>query len=157
MGSCCPGGTVTTELKEHTPFITQVTHFLDTEPDFERTQVVEGAPDRKEWYHGAITDEEANFRVNRAGGGNGCYLVYDNPRKRGGYVLVTLHKCKLYRWKINKRKSDKKFIVGDDGPAVIGHDTIRELIHYHRSIRGKPLKLQDGGHVVLSKEYVCRV
>ena len=109
----------------------------------------------KKWYHGRISDEEADFRLKvGADGHDGSYLVYDNPRKRGEYVLLVVHEGRLFRWKISKRKTDGKYILGVDGPGVIGHHTVKDLIHHHRGIRGKPIKLEDGGVLTLSKEYV---
>lgn len=109
----------------------------------------------KKWYHGRISDEEADFRLKvGADGHDGSYLVYDNPRKRGDYVLLVVHEQRLFRWKISKRKTDSKYILGMDGSGVIGHDTVKDLIHHHRGVRGKPIKLEDGGVLTLSKEYV---
>ena len=122
---------------------------------FENVQDIEGAPVDRSWYHGKITNDEADYRIKAgARGHNGSYLVYDNPRKRGEYILIVYYKRKNHRWEISRRKSDGKYILGRDGPGVIGHDSVRDLIHNHRGLTGKPIKLEGGGVMTLSKEYV---
>ena len=132
---------------------------------FERVQMVEGAPTDKRWYHGGIGDEEAEYGINHSGGGkpkDGTYLVYDNPRRKYGYILLVHYKGELHKWKINRvrkrtnSQGDEKFVyvLGDDGPGVTTHKTVRLLIKYHRGMRGKPIKLESGGKVVLSPDYV---
>lgn len=126
-------------------------------PKFENVEhsSAEGAPTDKKWYHAKITDEEAERRLRQGSGGiNGSYLVYDNPNKRGQYVLLVTHKGNLHRWRILHREADSKYILGKDGPGVEGYSSVRELIKAHRGIRGKPLKTERGISLKLSKEYV---
>ena len=125
-------------------------------PKFEKVQNVEGAPvDKSSWYHGKITNDEADYRIRvGARGNNGSYLVYDNPYKRGEYILIVYYQRKNHRWKISRRKNDGKYILGEDGPGVIGHDSVRDLVHHHRGVTGKPIKFEGGGVITLSKEYV---
>ena len=117
---------------------------------FERVQDIPGAPTEKKWYHGGITDAEANYRVRSvaAKGGNGTYIVYDNPSRKGEYVLLVYKDGELHRWRIIKRK-DNKYVLGEDKPGVRAHDTVRKLIKYHRGINGKPIMLEHGGRVTL--------
>ena len=133
------------------------------EPQFEHVQDVRGAPTDKDWYHGGITDQEADRRLRSVtiGGDklanwskyDGTYLVYDNPGRRDEYILLVFYRGDLCKWKISRRSSDGQYILGDDGPDVIGHETVRKLIKYHRGATGKPIKLQHGGTVTLSKSY----
>ena len=124
---------------------------------FERTQEIQGAPTDKRWYFGRITDDEADRALRQgAQGHEGSYLVYDSPRQRDEYILLAVHERELYRWRISRRRSDGKYILGEDGPYVVGHDTVRDLIHHHRGVTGKPIKLQHGGVMKLSKEYVYK-
>lgn len=127
------------------------------EPKFEQVpQYIEGAPTDKKWYHAKITDDEAERRLKRgAGGHNGSYLVYDNPHKRGQYVLLVTHSRKLHRWRISYRESDNQYVLGDDdGPHVVGYSSVDELVKAHRGLTGKPLKADNGATFKLSKEYV---
>ena len=126
--------------------------------EYENVQDVEGAPTDKKWYHGKISNDEADFRLRMgAGGTDGSYLVYDNPRRRGQYILLVYHDRQLLRWKITRRTRDGKYILGEDGPGVVGYSSVRELIKAHRGITGKPIKMQNGGVLTLSKAYVYEV
>lgn len=124
-------------------------------PKFENVQDIEGAPTDKSWYHGNITNDEADYRLKAgARGHNGSYLVYDNPLRKGEYILIVHYQHKNHRYKISRRKRDGQYILGQDGPGVVGHDSVRDLIHHHRGVTGKPIKLEGGGVMTLSKEYV---
>ena len=148
MGCCC--ACFRTALDETRPLLNE-----PIPPKFEKVQDVEGAPVDKSWYHGKITNDEADYRIRvGARGHNGSYLVYDNPYKRGEYILIVYYQRKNHRWKISRRKSDGQYILGEDGPGVIGYDSVKDLIHHHRGVTGKPIKLQGGGVMTLSKEYV---
>ena len=136
-----------------TPLLTTAVDFISRQRDFENVEDVHGAPTDKKWYHGAITNDEAETRLKIAQN-DGSYIVYDNPRKKGQYILFVYYKRNLHRWKISIRRSDNKYILGNDGVGVTGYDTVRELIKDHRGIRGKPIKLERGGVLTLSKYYV---
>ena len=132
---------------------------LGTGADYEDVEVDgDGAPTNKRWYHGGITDREADARMKSAtadgSDSDGTYLVYDNPRREGGYILLAHHRGELHRWRISKRRSDNMYILGRDGPDVKGFETVRKLIHHHRGITGFPIKLEHGGAVKLTKAYV---
>ncbi len=116
---------------------------------------VKGEPTDKKWYHGQISNQEADNRLRSAAGGtNGSYLVYDNPIVRGQYVLLVYHKGDLLRWMIRTTRPDHgMYILGNDGPGVVRYRTIRELIKAHRGITGKQIKIEGGGALTLSK---CR-
>ncbi len=113
---------------------------------------VKGEPtEKKTWYHGQISNQEADYRLRSAAGGtDGSYLVYDNPIERGQYVLLVYHKDDLLRWKIRTTRPDGMYILGND---VVRYRTIRELIKAHRGITGKPIKMEGGGALTLRK---CR-
>ena len=133
------------------------TPFFTPARTFENTQEVAGAPTDKRWYFGRITDDEADRALKQgAQGHEGSYLVYDNPRRRGEYVLLAMHDRRLHRWRISRRVSDGRYILGEDGEGVVSHKDVRDLIHHHRGITGVPIKLQHGGVMKLSKEYVYK-
>lgn len=150
MGSCF------SESCELTNEDGQISPLLKSEePEFQNSKNIEGAPNDKKWYHACISDEEAERRLRvGSGGNNGSYVVYDNPRKRGQYILLVINNNKFYRWKISLRTSDNRYILGDDGPGVVGYASVRELIKSHRGVRGKPLKTNEGKTMTLSKSYV---
>ena len=113
-------------------------------------QEVEGAPIGKKWYHGGISDEEAEYRLKSVAEGNGDYLVYDGGR-RGEYVLLVYYEGRCHRWKISRRRHDGRYIVGRDGPGVESYESVRVLVKHHRGlINSKPLKLEHGGSVKLA-------
>jgi hypothetical protein len=112
-------------------------------------QEVEGAPIGKKWYHGGISDDEAEFRLKSVAENNGDYLVYDSSR-RGEYILLVFYDRKCLRWKISRRR-DGRYIVGRDVPGVESYESVRMLIKHHRGlINSKPLKLEHGGTVKLA-------
>ena len=116
---------------------------------------VEGAPVDKKWYHGNISDQEAERRLRLgAEGNNNSYLVYDNARRPDEYVLIVINQGNFYRWRIMRRQSDSKYILGEDIPGAEGFPTVRELINYHRGITGKPIITDSGLTLTLSKSYV---
>ncbi len=119
----------------------------------EHVSDIAGAPVDKKWYHGAITDDQASERLIGAHPENGSYLVYDDPKHAGQYILVVYKKQEVHRWGI-KRRRDGMYILGDDCPGAIAHETVRLLIKYHRGVNGKPIKLAGGGVVRLTKSYV---
>ncbi len=121
----------------------------------EHVSDVAGAPVDKKWYHGAITDEQASNRLIqvRPPPENGTYLVYDDPKHAGQYILVVYKEQEVHRWGIRRRR-DGMYILGDDCPGAIAHETVRKLIKYHRGVNGKPIKLVGGGVVRLTKSYV---
>ena len=124
-------------------------------PAFERVAHKKGAPTDKKWYHANISNDEAERRLRSAGRGiDGAYLVYDNPRKSGEYVLIVLKSNRVYRWKICQRKSDKQYVLGDDVPGSEGYTTVRELIKAHRGVTGKPIKTDGGLSITLNRSYV---
>ena len=149
LGSCCDDG-VPYHYEESTPFLG-----YRVSSRFQSVRHVEGAPTDKKWYHASITNQEAERRLGIGSRGNdNSYIVYDNPRKAGQYILLVINKEKLYRWKIIKRQSDGKFIIGEDIPGAKGFDSVRELIKAHRGIRGKPIKTDAGMTLTLSRTYV---
>lgn len=121
---------------------------LQSRRSFESVAEVEGAPVEKKWYHGGISDDEAEYRLKSAAQGNGDYLVYDG--NRGEYVLLVFYEGRLHRWQIRRRR-DGRYIVGTDGPGVESYESVRQLIKHHRGImNSKPLKLERGGTVKLA-------
>lgn len=129
--------------------------FLERRPKFENVRHVEGAPVDKKWYHGNISNDEAERRLRIGSAGNDdSYLVYDNPRKAGEYILIVIHKSKFYRWRITRRPRDGQYILGDDLPGAEGFGSVRELVKHHRGVTGKPIKTDSGLTLTLSKSYV---
>lgn len=117
--------------------------------NFQSVQEVEGAPIGKKWYHGGISDDEAEYRLKSVAEGNGDYLVYDSSR-RGEYILLVYYERKCLRWKISRRR-DGRYIIGRDGPGVQSYESVRMLIKHHRGlVNSKPLKLEHGGTVKLA-------
>ena len=108
-----------------------------------------GAPTDKKWYHGGITDAQADFRLRSVTQKDGTYLVYDNPAARGEYILLVTVNRQQHRWRIVKRRSDDMFVLGEAAPGARGHESVRKLIKYHRGVTGKPIMLEHGGRVVL--------
>ena len=126
--------------------------------EYQDVKDIRGEPTDKKWYHGQISNQDADFRLRSGAGENdGSYLVYDNPIVRGQYVLLVYHKGDLLRWKIRTTRPDEMYILGNDGPGVVKYKTIRELIKAHRGITGKPIKIESGGALTLSKSYVYAV
>ena len=124
--------------------------FIPRRRTFESVEEVEGAPIGKRWYHGGITDDEAEYRLKSVARGNGDYLVYDAGRNRGEYVLLVFYEGRCLRWTIRRRR-DGRYIVGLDGPDVESYESVRQLVKHHRGlINSKPLKLEHGGTVKLA-------
>ena len=135
---------------------------------FEHIEEVEGAPTDKKWYHGRISDHEAEHRLRSSPSvEDGMYLVYDNPLKRNEYVLLVYSQGSLYKWRIIRRQSDDQYVLGEDGLGVKTYKSVRKLIKHYRGITGKPMRLKDGGtvklgdyvyvawHIVLQKPSFC--
>ena len=122
-------------------------------PAEEKVLLSKSKPTDKKWYHGKISNQEADNSLRSASGGtNGSYLVYDDPAVRGQYVLlVYLYTGDLLRWMIRPTRPDGMYILGDDGPGVVRYRTISKLIKAHRGITGKPIKMESGGAFTLSK------
>ena len=129
---------------------------------------IPGAPNDRRWYHGGISDNEAQLRLKdmEGVGERGVYLVFDNPEyqkapsSRSGshssqhndkarYILMLLKDMLIFRWYITRRSSDGLYVIGDDNADSRGHSSVRKLIEYHRGYTGKPLPLVRGGRVVL--------
>ena len=92
----------------------------------------------------------------RAMGNDGAYLVYQ-PIKTGPYMLLVYHKKDTVCRKIQLSQSaGGKYILGEYGPAVTGYATVKELIKAHRGVSGRPIRIQGGGSVTLSKSFVHR-
>ena len=116
----------------------------------------EGPPTDRKWYHGKISLEKAEYRMQTCRPGirkDGTYLVYDNPKSPGEYVLLVYYKSELRKWKIIRRDEDQRYVLGNDSPGAVAHTSVRKLIEYHRGICGEPIKLQQGGSLKLS-DYV---
>ena len=128
---------------------------VDPEP-----QVI-GAPTAKQWYHGKITNDEAEERLKESAREDGNYLVYDFYNEagpvHGEYKLIVYYdKGKVYRRKISRRQEDGRFIFGEDNTRMVeSYASVRELIKAHRGIRGKPLtRLDDGRLLKLTRAYI---
>ena len=128
---------------------------VDPEP-----QVI-GAPTAKQWYHGRITNDEAEERLKESAREDGNYLVYDFYNEagpvHGEYKLIVYYdKRKVYRRKISRRQEDGRFIFGEDNTRMVeSYASVRELIKAHRGIRGKPLtRLDDGRLLKLTRAYI---
>ena len=118
---------------------------------------LKGVPKDKTWYHGNISDKEANVRLmNGAKGVNGSYLVYNNPSQKEQLILLVYYKGEGVRWKIQNVQEGGMFVLGDDGPDVPKYRDVKELIKDHRGISGKPIKMENNEVVTLSKLYVHR-
>ena len=130
----------------------------DSENDTEKVYIYEGAPLDRRWYHGGINSRVAEQRLKSAAYGdgaacdNGVYLVYDDPRTRGNYILLAMYERKCVRWNI-VRRADGTYILGMDGPGVVSHSSVRKLIEYHRGLNGRPIKVQQGGTLKLRRDY----
>lgn len=122
---------------------------------YEHVEDIEGAPTGKKWYHGGITYREAEYRLRSSSLSvdDGTYLVYDNPMKRGEYVLLVYCKGRFYKWKIIRRPSDGMYVLGENRPGVKTYKSVSKLIKHHRGVTGKPIKLEHGGTVKLN-DYV---
>ena len=120
----------------------------------------EGAPTAKQWYHGSITNDEAEDRLKTTAKEDGNYLVYDfydeNGPAYGNYILLVYCGRKLYPWKISLRQ-DGRFILGeeDNTKRVKSYASVRKLIKAHRGTNGKPLpRPNDGRLVKLTPGYI---
>ena len=114
----------------------------------------------KRWYHGNISDEEAESRLRRGcGGKDGTYLVYDNPSGReGSYMYVLAYYqgdiIKEPEMEINRLKCEGEkfgYVLGEGGPGAIVHSSVKELVKYHRGLTGVPIQLKDGRKVKLTE------
>lgn len=119
----------------------------------EGIQSLPGAPNDQRWYHGRITDDEADRRLRCVSckGRNGEYLVYDNPwpSREGEYALLVYKDGELHKWRITRR-ADDKYVLGEDKPGARAHISVKKLIEYHRGLTGKAIPLEQGGQVTLS-------
>ena len=128
-------------------------------PNIFITPEYKGAPTKKQWYHGSITNDEAEYRLRTTAREDGNYLVYDfyddNGPAYGNYILLVFCGRKLYPWKISRRQ-DGKFILGEDNTKMVeSYASVRELIKAHRGVTGKPLaRLADGRLVKLTRDYI---
>ena len=131
---------------------------------FESVAEIVGAPVGKSWYHCSITESEAEKRLKQVAERNGNYLVYDFPKAGtvcGNYVLLVFYEGTTRQWKISRRQ-DGRYILGEDlqdqGVQVdqISYDSVKQLIKAHRGLTGKPLRLDDGETVTLTRDYVVR-
>lgn len=121
----------------------------------------------KLWYHGDITTQEAKARMYEGGTGiNGSYLVYNHPQEYGSYILLVYHEGEILRWKIleiisqglDDSSEEISYVLGEDSsPGVIKYKAVKELIKAHRGVLGRPIKMDDGRLITLSKSYVCLV
>ena len=68
--------------------------------------------------------------------------------------MLVYYKEKTLQWKIQRMPSDGMYILGEDGLRVTRYKTVKKLIKAHRGVMGRPIKLQGGGVVTLSKSYV---
>ena len=144
MGCVCSWLKDDIEVEERAPF-------LPGQRTFESVEEVEGAPIGKRWYHGGISNDEAEYRLKSVARGNGDYLVYDAGNNRGEYVLLVFYEGRCHRWKIRRRKADGRYIVGMDAPGVESYESVRQLVKHHRGlVNSKPLKLEHGGTVKLA-------
>ena len=112
-----------------------------------------GSPAGEEWYHGRIYLQEAERRL-RETNQRAIYLVLDNPYVRE-YVLMYLCDGKIYQWRITRRTSDNKYVVGIANANSRGHRSVRNLIEYHSKPFGKNLPLEQGGGVTLGCAYLA--
>ncbi len=144
----------------------------------ESTAIFSRAPVNKKWYHGRISDEQAESRLLDVYPRpvNGTYLVYDDPNQEGMimglrrlmpsclvcdfcpnyegcYILIVYNNGEVRRWNITRRK-DGKYVLGVDCPGAIAHVSVQMLIKYHRGVSGQPLPITGGGVIKLSKNYV---
>lgn len=146
---CC---TVDTETGQVRPLIGDDSH---PTPKYQNYTDIAGAPTDKKWYHAKISDHEAERRLKIGSeGNNNSYLVYDDPRKRGQYILIVINNGAIFRWSIIRRQSDGLYILGNNVPGVEGFASVRELIKAHRGFRGKPIKTDKGQTLTLSRSYV---
>ena len=124
--------------------------------DINTTPEIGPIPTTKEWYHGNITNNEAEERLKFAAKEDGNYLVYDFYNEAGPVhgeymLLIYFDGGKVYQQKISRRR-DGRFILGEDKLAKVeSYASVRELIKAHRGMTGKPLaRLADGRLVKLS-------
>lgn len=110
-------------------------------------QDISGAPTGWKGYHGEISNEEAESRL-KIGASNGIFLVYDDPVHQGQYLLAVYYNRSVHRIRIIRR-SDGKYVLGEDVPGARAHRSVHGLIKHHRRPFGKAINLEGGGHVVL--------
>ena len=128
---------------------------------FESVPEIVGAPVGKLWYHCSITESEAKARLEKVAVRNGNYLVYDFPTVRGNYVLLVFYEGTTHQWKISRRQ-DGRYILGeylqDQGLQMdqTSYDSVKQLIKAHRGLSGKPLRLDNGETVTLTRDYAIQ-
>lgn len=111
-----------------------------------------GQPLGKEWYHGDIGDREAERRMKEhAVGINGAFLVYDHPIRKDGYKIMAFKDARLHSFNIRRRQSDSKYLIQGQNNREAEFCTVKDLIHYHRGIRGVPIRLYQDETLVLNK------
>ena len=113
-----------------------------------------GRPSGKQWYHGDIGDKEAERLMKQhAVGINGAFLVYDHPYKKDGYKLMAFNNGRLHSFTIRLRRPDLKYVIQGQNNREAEFRTVKELIHYHRGMRGVPIKLHKDETLVLDKGF----
>ena len=106
----------------------------------------------KKWYRGNISNDDADRYLDEVSkGGDGSYIVYDNRKTKGQYILLVYYKGDKLRWKIQRCSNDGMYILGDEDPEVNRYKTVKELIKAHRGVMGKPIQTEKGGVVTLRK------
>lgn len=108
----------------------------------------------KDWYHGKLTDREAEkVMLDNTKGIDGAFLVYDNPHRSDGYKIIVNKKGVLHKFIVVKRPDDFQFAVFGQVQADKPFPKLKNLIHYYRGVGATPLTLPSGETVILSKEY----
>ena len=98
----------------------------------------------KPWYHGSISKEEAEYRLESVSTGlraKGTFLVYFDS---SGYVLLVFKK-RLHRCRIRDRGGSKFVLEVESADSETlnpeSHSSVTELVKYHKGLSGKPIKL----------------
>ena len=113
--------------------------------------------EEKRWYHGNISDDEAESRLRRGcGGKDGTYLVYDSPSShKGSYKLPVYYQGEIIKeLEINRVKHEGEkfvYVLGEGGPGAIVHSSVKELVKYHRGLTAEAIQLKDGRKVKLTE------
>ncbi|WP_152558582.1 SH2 domain-containing protein [Endozoicomonas numazuensis] len=130
---------------------------MKSKKKFTKAKNIKSLKERK-WYHGNITPNEADSRLkNAASGINGSFMVYDHPNKAESYVLLIYNDGEHHRWSIKYLPNEQAYVLGEEDEDAPRFTTISDLIKTHRGLFGRPIKLESGNLVTLSKSYVMRI
>ncbi len=121
------------------------------DPEFQQVRHVVVPEDDEPWFHYGLTRLSCETMLRTSTEGDGTFLVRNGITPRENFILSVAHGRNVYHWRIVQR-NDGRFLVGEDDPHVVTHNSVRDLLDFHTDT---PLLLNTGGTVKLNKYIAC--